>query len=88
MHAGMGASYRLVHFYLLPLGLIAILCTRLIAVISAGAALLCADYFLQDPIYCFYTSEYLAWFAALVAVTITTMRRLLPRNKGNVASSQ
>ena len=78
-------------FYLLPLVLITILYGDRIAVVCAGVALLCADYFLQDPVFSFYTSEYndLIWFAALAAVGIATTRKLFRRSSGgNAASSR
>ena len=90
VHDSQAAPQRLVYFYLLPLVLIAIFYSDRIAVICAGVALLCADYFLQDPVFSFYTSEYddLIWFAALAAVEIPTTRKLFPRSSGDVASSR
>jgi K+-sensing histidine kinase KdpD len=90
MHASQTTPHRLVYFYLLPLFLITILYTDRIALVCVGLALLCADYFLQDPIYSFYTSEYydLIWFAALASVEIATIRKLLPRNGGGAVSSR
>lgn len=82
-------AHRLIYFYLLTLVLIALLYTDWIALMSAGVALLCADYFLQDPVYSFYTSEYgdLIWFAVLAAFAIKATRKLFPRNNGETASS-
>ena len=82
-------AHRLIYFYLLTLVLIALLYTDWIALMSAGVALLCADYFLQDPVYSFYTSEYgdLIWFAVLAAFAIKATRKLFPRNNGETVSS-
>jgi len=46
---------------------------------------LCADYFLQDPIYSFYTSEYddLILFAALAGLGIKAVQRMGSQTKGN-----
>jgi hypothetical protein len=89
LHDSEATPQRLVYFYLLPLALVAILFTDGIAVLCAGVALFCADFFLQDPVYSFYTSEYddLIWFAALAALTIASIRRLLLRHNGDIASS-
>lgn len=81
VHTNQIVPHRLVYFYLLPLLLITIAYSHRIAILCAGVALLCADYFLQDPIYSFYTSEYpdLIWFAALAAIQMKVARRLFPR---------
>ena len=90
VHASQNAPHRLVYFYLLPLVLITVLYSDRLAVICAEVALLCADYFLQDPVFSFYTSEYadLIWFAVLAAVEIKLTRKLFPRNSGKAASSR
>jgi hypothetical protein len=90
LQGGQPGSHRLVYFYLLPLVLIAVLYTHRIAVMCAGLALLCADYFLEDPVYSFYTSDYgyLIWFAVLAAPTIKATRKLFPRSNGDTASSR
>jgi len=82
MHDSQAAPQGLVYFYLIPLVLIAIFSTARIAILSAGMALLCADYFLQDPIYSFYTSEYddLILFAALAGLGIKAVQKLIPRS--------
>src|SRR5262249_4851652 len=58
------APQRLVYFYLLPVVVIAVLYAGRAAMLCAGAAILCADYFLQDPVFSFYTAEWndLIWF--------------------------
>jgi len=85
MHDSQAAPQGLVYFYLIPLVLIAISSTARIAMLSAGIALLCADYFLQDPIYSFYTSEYddLILFAALAGLGIKAVQRMGSQTKGN-----
>ena len=83
MHDSQAAPQGLVYFYLIPLVLIAIFSTARIAILSAGMALLSADYFLQDPIYSFYTSEYydLILFLALAGLGIKALQKLIPRSR-------
>src|SRR6516164_10688276 len=47
-------AHHLVYLYLLPVVLIAVLYTGRLALLSAVIALVCADYFLQDPLYSLY----------------------------------
>jgi Domain of unknown function (DUF4118) len=84
LHATQTGPSRLVYFYLLPLGLISLLCTEGIAIISAGAAILCADYFLQDPVFSLYTSEWadLIGFGVLVMLEIEAIQKLFLRANG------
>lgn len=84
MHAGHAAPQRLVYVYLLPLVWIAMLYSGWIAAMYAGAAVLCGDYFLQDPVYSFYTAEYkdLIGFAALAAAEVKLTQKLFPRSSG------
>lgn len=84
VHTTQTAPHRLVYIYLLPVVLIAISFSGRLALVCAGIAVLCADYYLQDPIYSFYNSnilEYgdLIWFGALAALSIKVTRKLLPR---------
>jgi Domain of unknown function (DUF4118) len=84
---------RLVYFYLLPVVLIAVLYTGRAAMLCAGVAILCADYFLQDPLFSFYTAEWvdlidLIWFAVLAAFAIKTTGNLLPPSSPDSASSR
>lgn len=84
VHMTQTAPHRLVYLYLPPVILIAILFGSRLALVCAAIAVLCADYFLQDPIYSLYNSnvlEYgdLIWFAALAALSIKTTRKLMPR---------
>lgn len=88
VHARQTEHHRLVYFYLLPLVLIAALYNRQVAILYAGVALLCADYFLQDPVFSFRTSEYydLVWFAALATIAIKVTRSVFPISGGDTAS--
>ena len=84
VHTTQTSPHRLVYFYLLPLILIAVLFSGRLALVCAGIAVLAADYFLQDPIYSLYNSNFLEygdliWFAALAALSIKTTGMLLPR---------
>jgi hypothetical protein len=74
------APQRLVYLYLLPVVVIAVLYAGRAAMLCAGAAILCADYFLQDPVFSFYTAEWndLIWFAVLAAFAIKITGSLLP----------
>jgi hypothetical protein len=61
------APRRLVYWYLLPVVVIAFLYAGRATMLCAGVAILCADYFLQDPVFSFYTAEWddLIWFRGL-----------------------
>jgi hypothetical protein len=89
-YANEPAPHRLVYFYLLPVVLIAVLYTGPAAMLCAGVAILCADYFLTDPVFSFYTAEWddLIWFAVLAAFAIKTTESLLPPSSRDTASSR
>jgi K+-sensing histidine kinase KdpD len=75
-------SHHLVFFYLLPVVLVAILYNGRLAMLCAAAALVCADYYLQDPVYSFYVNgrlEYgdLVCFAVLASIAIKCTRELM-----------
>ena len=75
-------SHALVYIYLFPVALIAALYNGRIAVLSAAMALVCADYFLQEPLYSFTNDnprEYgdLVCFALLAVTAIKVIRELL-----------
>jgi len=80
-------SHHLVFLYLFPLALIAVLYTGRLALLCTAVAMLCADYFLQDPLYSLAINEPLQYgdlisFAVLAALTIKSIRVLLrPRAK-------
>jgi Domain of unknown function (DUF4118) len=80
---------RLVYFYLLPLIAIVVFYSARAALLCAGVAILCTDYFLEDPLLSFYTSEWdhLIWFAVLAAVLIRTTEYLRPAGNRNAMSS-
>ena len=72
-------SHALVYIYLFPVALIAALYNGRVAVLSVAMALVCADYFLQEPLYSLANDnprEYgdLVCFA-LLAVTATKVIR-------------
>ena len=74
--------HALVYIYLFPVALIAALYNGRIAVLSAAMALVCADYFLQEPLYSFTNDnprEYgdLVCFALLAVTAIKVIRELL-----------
>ena len=80
-------AHHLVYLYLLPVVLIAVLYTGRLALLSAVIALVCADYFLQDPLYSLHIDNPLQfgdlfWFAVLAALAIKCIRALMrPRAK-------
>jgi K+-sensing histidine kinase KdpD len=82
-----GGSDKLVYIYLFPVALIAALYSGRLAVLCTAIALVCADYFLQEPLYSLAIDdplEYgdLIWFAVLAATEIKFIRVLvLPRAK-------
>jgi K+-sensing histidine kinase KdpD len=87
-------SHRLVYFYLFPVALIAALYNGRLAVLCTAIALVCADYFLQEPLYSLANDnplEYgdLIWFAVLAAIGIKFIRVLVrPRTKIREARSR
>jgi Domain of unknown function (DUF4118) len=89
MHDSAATPQRLVFYYLLPLILITIFYSSRAALSFAGVAMLCAAYFLQDPVFSFYTSEWddLIWFAVSAALAIKTTERLFPPSNHNVVLS-
>jgi uncharacterized protein DUF4118 len=89
VHDSEATPQRLVYFYLLPLVLVTVFYTAQAALLCAGVAILCAAYYLQDPVFSFYTSEWddLIWFAVLAALAIKTTEHLLPPGNRNMASS-
>lgn len=75
-------SHHLVYYYLFPVALIAALYTGRLAVVCAAVALVCADYFLQEPLYSLANDnplEYgdLVWFALLALTAIKFIRVLV-----------
>jgi K+-sensing histidine kinase KdpD len=75
-------SYHLVYIYLFPVALIAALYNGRLALLSAAIALICADYFLQKPLYIFGNDNPLEYgdlfvFALLAITTIKSIRVLV-----------
>ena len=89
-----GESYSLVYIYLFPVTLIAALYNGRLAVLGAALALLCADYFLQEPLYSFANDNPLEYgdlfaFALLAIPAIKFVRELVrPRPKSLRAGSR
>ena len=74
-------SHHLVYIYLLPVTLIAALYNGRLAVLSTAIALLCADFFLEDPLYSFIDDNPLEYgdlfcFALLAIPAIMFIREL------------
>jgi K+-sensing histidine kinase KdpD len=75
-------EHHLVYLYLLPVALIAVLYTGRVALLSAAITLVCADYFLQDPLYSLSIDSTLQYgdlicFAILAAIAIKCIRVLM-----------
>jgi K+-sensing histidine kinase KdpD len=77
------SSGALIYIYLFPVALIAALYNGRLALLSAAIALVCADYFLQEPLYSLANDnprEYGDLFVfALLAVTAIKSIRILVR---------
>jgi Domain of unknown function (DUF4118) len=89
VHGSAATPQRLVFCYLFPLVLITLFYSGRAAMFCAGIAILCADYFLEDPVFSFYTSEWgdFIWFAVLAALAIKTTEHLRPPGNRNAAST-
>ena len=76
-------SYHLVYIYLFPVALIAALYNGRLALLGTAIALICADYFLQKPLYVLGNDnplEYGDLFVfAILAVTAIKFVRVLAR---------
>jgi|SRR5215469_5632146 len=75
-------SHRLVYFYLFPVIFIAALYNGRLALLSTAIALLCGDYFLQEPLYSFANDNPLEYgdlfcFGLLAILAIKFMREVL-----------
>jgi K+-sensing histidine kinase KdpD len=77
-------SYHLVYIYLFPVALIAAVYNGRLALLGTAVALICADYFLQKPLYILGNDnplEYGDLFVfALLAVTTIKFVRVLARS--------
>jgi K+-sensing histidine kinase KdpD len=84
-------SYHLVYIYLFPVALIAALYNGRLALLSAAIALICADYFLQKPLYIFGNDnplEYGDLFVfALLAITTIKFIRVLVRPRPSLGAT-
>src|SRR5215469_18968505 len=89
-----GGSYHLVYIYLFPVALIAALYSGRLALLSTAIAMLCADYFLQKPLYVLGSDNPLEYgdlfvFALLAVTSIKFIRELVrPRLKSLKAGSR
>jgi K+-sensing histidine kinase KdpD len=89
-----GSSHHLIYIYLFPVALIAALYNGRVALFSTAIAMVCADYFLQEPLFSLANDnprEYgdLFVFAILAATTIQFIRVLVrPRLKSFKAGSR
>jgi K+-sensing histidine kinase KdpD len=76
-----GGADRLVYLYLFPVGLIAALYNGRLAVLCAAVAIVCADLFLQKPLFSLANENPLEYgdliFFALLAVTTIKFVRVL-----------
>jgi K+-sensing histidine kinase KdpD len=75
-------SYHLVYIYLFPVALIAALYSGRLALLSSALAVICADYFVQKPLYIFGNDNPLEYgdlfcFALLAITAIKFIRGLL-----------
>src|SRR5215471_10384515 len=87
-----GGSHHIVSIYLFPVALIAALYDGRLALLSTAIAMICADYFLQKPLYVFGSDnplEYGDLFVfALLAVTAIKFIRVLARPRASLPSSK
>jgi K+-sensing histidine kinase KdpD len=81
-------SRALIYIYLFPVALIAALYNGRVAVLATATALLCADYFLQEPIYSLANDNPREWgdmvcFAILAVTAIKVIRELIRPRTSN-----
>jgi K+-sensing histidine kinase KdpD len=87
------SPHHLVYIYLFPVALIAALYDGRLAVLCTAMAMLCADYFLQEPLYSFASDNPLEYgdlicFALLAVTAIKFIRELVrPPTKSLEAKS-
>jgi K+-sensing histidine kinase KdpD len=86
-------SYHLVYIYLFPVALIAALYNGRLALLGTTIALICADYFLQKPLYIFGNDNPLEYgdlfvFALLAVIAIKFIRVLVRPRKSLAAKSR
>ena len=91
---GGGGPQHPVFLYLLPIMLVAMLCGGVPATVAAVAAIVCAAFFLYDPVYSFYVSDQLeigelVCFAILALIAVKcTVGLLRPVTKVPVPGSR
>jgi len=81
-------SHALVYIYLLPVALIAALYNGRLAVLATAIAIICADYFFQEPIFSLANDNPREWgdlvcFAVLAVTAIKFIRELLRPRTSN-----
>ena len=90
MNSTASGSHGLIYIYLFPVALIAALYSGRLALLGAAIALVCADYFLQEPIYSLANDnplEYGDLFVfGILAVTTVKFIRVLVRPRTSLAA--
>jgi K+-sensing histidine kinase KdpD len=86
-------SHHLVYIYLFPVALIAAVYNGRLAVIATAIAMICADYFLQKPLYVLGSDNPLEYgdlfvFAVLAVTAIKFIRGILRPHASLVAKSR
>ena len=81
-------SHALVYIYLLPVALIAALYNGRLAILATAIAIVCADYFFQEPIFSLANDNPREWgdlvcFAVLAVTAIKFIRELLRPRTSN-----
>src|SRR5262252_5198437 len=87
IHLSAGGSHALIYIYLFPVALIAALYNGRTAVLATAMALVCADYFFQEPIYSLANNDPREWgdmvcFAVLAVTAIKVIRELIRPRTG------
>jgi K+-sensing histidine kinase KdpD len=90
MNSTASGSHGLIYIYLFPVALIAALYSGRLALLGAAIALVCADYFLQEPIYSLANDDPLEYgdlfVFAILAVTTIKFIRVLVRPRTSLAA--
>jgi K+-sensing histidine kinase KdpD len=92
VNSAAAGSYHLAYIYLFPVALIAALYNGRLALLATAVALICADYFLQKPLYILGNDnplEYGDLFVfALLAVTTIKFVGVLARPRTSLAAKR
>jgi K+-sensing histidine kinase KdpD len=88
IHLSAGGSHALIYIYLFPVALIAALSNGRTAVLATAVALVCADYFFQEPIYSLANNDPREWgdmvcFAVLAVTAVKVIRELVRPRTSN-----